>query len=92
MIRPLTKDERRAWQLGTEDIATNAKGFVSAEVLAMNRQRYEKTLQAKDAQIERLTKGLREITKMTVCDALGEPFHRAQRIAWATIKEATNGS
>jgi len=45
--------------------------------------------QAKDTQIERLTKGLREITEMTVCDALGEPFHRAQRVAWDAIKEAT---
>ena len=63
MIRPLTKDERRAWQLGTEDIATNARGFVSAEVLAMNRQRYEATLRAKDAQIVALVKACRKFSK-----------------------------
>jgi len=51
MIRPLTDDERRAWQLGTEDIATNPKGFVSVEVLAMNRQRYEATLHERDVDV-----------------------------------------
>jgi len=54
MIRPLTRDERRAWQLGTEDIATNARGFVSIEVLAMNRRRYEATLRAQDEVIAAL--------------------------------------
>jgi len=88
MNKPLTKDERRLWKLGTEDIATNARGFVGAEVLAMNRQRYEATLAEKDRQIERLTRGLREITEMTVCDALGEPFRRAQLVAWDAIQEA----
>jgi len=61
MIRPLTRDERRAWQLGTEDIATNARGFISAEVLAMNRRRYEATLAKQDAQIAALVKALRAL-------------------------------
>jgi len=71
MIRPLSKDERRAWQLGTEDIATNARGFVSAEVLAMNRQRYESTLQAKDEQIKRLVEGVLAVDEWTS----GRPGH-----------------
>jgi len=84
MIRPLSKDERRLWSQGTEDIATNARGFVSAEVLAMNRQRYEATLQAKDKQIEELARA--------ILDADYDDLQEPQRLARAAIKEATYGS
>jgi len=93
VIRPLTTDERRVWQLGTEDIATNARGFVSAEVLAMNRQRYEATLQAKDEQIERLVKALRAL--MGWATGVGHDKDLEKAIwdeAVIAIKEATNGS
>ena len=41
---------------------------------------------------ERLLAALREITEMTVCDALGERYARAQATAYRAIKEATHGS
>ena len=50
----------------------------------------EATLQAKDAQIEALVTALREIRDMTICDALGERFMRAQATARMAIKEATS--
>jgi len=93
MIRPLTKDERRLWSQGTEDIATNARDFVSAEVLAMNRQRYESTLQAKDAQIEKLVIACTHLLlSADVVWEQGEQGHdwpEACKEARAAIKEAT---
>jgi len=61
MSDALTRDERRIWKQGTEDIATDPKGFVSIEVLAMNRRRYEATLKAQDDKIKRLTASLRAL-------------------------------
>jgi len=51
MSDALTTRERREWALGTKDIATNARGFVSVEVLAMNRRRYEATLRERDIDV-----------------------------------------
>ena len=65
------------------------KRVMTVDRLTLVVESQDRLIKAKDTQIERLTKGLREITEMTVCDALGEPFHRAQRVAWDAIKEAT---
>jgi len=91
VIKSLTKDERRAWQLGTEDIATNARGFVSAEVLAMNRQRYEKTLQALDVQIEALVMALRAYMNWEPATTVAGDYRTLMfRAAELAIKEATH--
>ena len=58
MSDALTRDERRIWKQGTDDIATNPKGFVSIEVLAMNRRRYEATLREQDERITALVEAL----------------------------------
>jgi len=97
MVRPLTDYERRVWKESAEDIIAHpentriiARSLIWRK-LAADRLRYEATLQVKDAQIRVLATALRDITEMTVCDALGEPFHRAQQVAHRAIREVANG-
>ncbi len=102
MIRPLSKDERRVWARGTEDIATHSQGFVSIETLAMNRQRYERTLALQDEQIERLVDSILGIDEWMsgrcghTCPfckgAIGEHKDDCLRGLAIEIKEAIHGS
>ena len=69
------------------------KRVMTADRLTLVIESQNKLIKAKDTQIERLTKGLREIIEITVeYDAVGVAFMRAQRVARNAIKEATNGS
>jgi len=99
MSDALTRDERRIWKQGTEDIATDPKGFVSIEVLAMNRRRYEATLREQDERITALVEACKKalkrlIQKTSECEchqyADGEYYYCAQCQIRAAIKEATS--